>query len=120
MTFEEIEDRTQAENVQGWEFYIPDDFFVSEPGESLFLGEVEGFKVIEAQAGEIGVVTGFNSVPGQDLLLVKGAKDTYDIPFVEAFIERIDLEGKTLYMNLPEGLLDLPAWSDSATTKKPK
>ncbi|MBN2745428.1 MAG: PRC-barrel domain-containing protein [Bacteroidales bacterium] len=40
------------------------------------------------------------------ILLIINKKDVY-IPLVEAFVQRIDEQAKTLYMNLPDGLLDL-------------
>ena len=103
----EVKDRTAAEAIAGWEFYIDADFFVSEPGETIFLSEIEGFSVHAAERGLLGVIQGFLEVPGQDLLIVQGEKFRYEIPFVDAFVERIDHERREIHMKLPEGLLEL-------------
>jgi ribosomal 30S subunit maturation factor RimM len=38
-----------------------------------------------------------------------GAKLPYEIPFAEAFLEKLDLERKQVRMKLPEGLLEVNA-----------
>jgi ribosomal 30S subunit maturation factor RimM len=44
------------------------------------------------------------------LLVVKsGSKLPYEIPFAEAFLEKLDLERKQVRMKLPEGLLEVNA-----------
>lgn len=104
---EEIRDRTAAEAVLGHEFWIDSELFVSEPGETIFLGEVEGFEVHDETHGAIGPVVGFVELPGQDLLVVQRQNHKVEIPFVDAFIDRIEFEEKRIYMKLPEGLLEL-------------
>jgi len=42
------------------------------------------------------------------LLVVKsGAKLPYEIPFAEAYLEKLDLQRKQVRMKLPEGLLEV-------------
>jgi ribosomal 30S subunit maturation factor RimM len=44
------------------------------------------------------------------LLVVKsGEKLPYEIPFAEAFLEKLDLERRQVRMKLPEGLLEVNA-----------
>ena len=40
---------------------------------------------------------------------VRAAKLPYEIPFAEAFLEKLDLEQKQVRMKLPEGLLEVNA-----------
>jgi 16S rRNA processing protein RimM len=104
----EITDRTQAEAVKGQDFYIPSDLMISKPGETIFLNEILGFAVKNIAYETIGEVTGFSSNGAQDLLIVETTgKKNVEIPFVEAFIKKIDFKHKTIVMDLPEGLLDL-------------
>ncbi len=100
-------DRNAAEAVKGYEFYIPADVFISKPGETIFLNEIVGFVVKNVAQEAIGPIKGFSSNGAQDLLLVETAKGQAEIPFVEAFIKKIDFKHKTVVMDLPEGLLDL-------------
>ena len=104
---EDIKDRTQAENFKGWEFYLPKDLFVSEGKEDFYLCEVEGFKVVEQTLGEVGVVGGFVSNPGQDLIRLQAAdSQEFLIPLVDDFILEVDRDQKILHMSLPPGLLE--------------
>jgi 16S rRNA processing protein RimM len=102
-----INDRTQAEGIQGQDFLVAAELFVSKPGETIFLKEILDFMVKDVAQTNIGPIKGFSSNGPQDLLVVETAKGPVEIPFVEAFIKKIDFKHKTVVMDLPEGLLDL-------------
>ncbi len=102
-----ISDRTLAEQIEGQDFYIPADLLVSQPGETIFLKEILGFVVKDSLQNTIGPINGFSSNGAQDLLVVETEKGSVEIPFVEAFIKKIDFKHRTVVMDLPEGLLDL-------------
>ncbi len=66
-----------------------------------------GFEVIDKELGTIGVVQDVQNLPQQIMLIVHyNGKDCY-IPLVEAFIDYISPEKKEIWLNLPQGLLDL-------------
>lgn len=103
-----IADRTQAEALKGQLFYLPEEMFESDEGETIFLKEILGFQVQDQHGTVIGPVTEFSTNTLQDLLVVEMASGKkVEIPFVEDFIVEIDFEGKMIHMDLPEGLLDL-------------
>ncbi|MBK9322572.1 MAG: 16S rRNA processing protein RimM [Bdellovibrionaceae bacterium] len=102
-----IGDRTLAEEIEGQDFYISADLLVSQPGETIFLKEILEFIVKDSQQNTIGPIKDFSSNGAQDLLVVATAKGSVEIPFVEAFIKKIDFKHRTVVMDLPEGLLDL-------------
>jgi 16S rRNA processing protein RimM len=104
----EVKDRTAAEPFKGAEFHIDEELFVSKKGETIYLSEILNFKVKDKDQTDIGQIVAFSSNGVQDLLVVKKAngKDI-EIPFVEAFIKKIDWKHNTLVMDLPEGLTDL-------------
>jgi ribosomal 30S subunit maturation factor RimM len=58
---------------------------------------------------EIGLIVDVQFGAGEAPLLVvnSGTKLPYEIPFAEAYLERLDLEGKQVRMKLPEGLLEV-------------
>jgi ribosomal 30S subunit maturation factor RimM len=39
----------------------------------------------------------------------QAAKLPYEIPFAEAYLEKLDLDGKQVRMKLPEGMLEVNA-----------
>ncbi len=107
LTIEGISDRTTAEKYHGFHFMIPADLMVSKPGETIFLSEIENFKIRDLKGEELGEIVGFSSNGPQDLLIVEGPQKKGEIPFVAPFIKEINFEKKYLVMDLPEGLFDL-------------
>lgn len=101
----EIKGRNEAETWKGWWLEIPRQFLIANRGEQIFLIEIQNFNVHVSGKGVIGPITGFSSNGAQDLLLVKTAQGEFEIPFVEAFVTKIDYDNKVVEMDLPEGLL---------------
>lgn len=101
----EIPDRNAAEALKGYFFEIPEEFLVSEPGEALYLSEIDGFEVRE-RGTKIGSIVGFSNNGAHDLLVVKTKDGEFDVPFVEAFVITLDHDKKFIDMDLPEGLFD--------------
>lgn len=103
----DLDSCTDVEPLVGHEVWLPKSYLQSKKGENIFLGEILGFTVVDSRLGKVGPITGFSSNGVQDLLEVSYNGNTHLIPLVEAFIERIASAEKTLYMNLPEGLLEI-------------
>ncbi|MEK2645610.1 ribosome maturation factor RimM [Bdellovibrio sp. BCCA] len=103
----EIADRTAAEGVEHMEFFVDDDLFVSKPGEGIYLSEILNFKLKNPEQVVLGEIVGFSSNGVQDLLVVDIAGKKAEIPFVDAFIKKIDFKHQSIVMDLPEGLLDI-------------
>jgi len=103
----EIKDRTAAEGVQHMEFYIDDELLVSKPGETIYLSEIKNFKLKNPEQTVLGEIIGFSSNGAQDLLIVEAAGRKVEVPFVDAFIKKIDFKHQAVVMDLPEGLFDI-------------
>ena len=106
----EVTNRNQSEAILGQQVWVEESAFVSQDNETLYLAEIENFLVRDSQLGEIGPIKGFSTNHGQDLLLVESQldrKSIFEIPFVDAYVTRIDMENKILFMELPKGLLDI-------------
>lgn len=101
----DIADRNEAEMFKGWLMEVPASFLVSEKGEGIFLREIRGFRVITKHKGEIGTIDAFSTNGVQDLLVIHTAWGDFEIPFVEAFVEKLDFENKLIHLDIPEGLL---------------
>ena len=103
VTLAEVQDRTTAESLLGFGFLIPEELMISNKGETLFLHEILHFTVFD-QGKELGQIQGFSSNGPQDLLVVVGPEGRGEIPFVEAFLEKVDFSNKQVLMKLPPGL----------------
>ena len=123
LKFRGIDTINDAEPFIGAELQLPrSERAALEPGWT-YLSDLVGCMVFdgERQIGEIkDVQFGAGEAP---LLIVRSvatsvvtgneqkgsAKLPYEIPFAEAFLEKIDLERKQVRMKLPEGLLEVNA-----------
>lgn len=100
-----VSDRKQAEVFRGCEVWIPSQYVVAKPGETLFLGQLLGFMVKDKTLGEVGKIIDFASNGAQDLLVIQGSKENFEVPLVDDFLQEISWSEKMLLMNLPPGLV---------------
>ena len=106
--FDTVVDANQADALVGCYVLarredLPDDVL------ELQEGGIEGFTVVDAEAGAIGTAVAINEMPGQHLLEVarEGQEGTVLIPVVDEFLEGVDEQTRCIYVNVPQGLLDL-------------
>ena len=104
LKFQDIDSSESALEYVGADVYFPYDL-TPEPSEDdeYTWRHFTGWKVVDAIAGEIGEIEHVEDSTANTIFFV-GDKL---IPATEDFIERIDAKERTIYMNLPEGLLDL-------------
>lgn len=103
---DDINDRNESDLYKGAVFYIDESYLESKEGEKVYLKEVEGFQVFDNK-NLVGTITGFSSNNAQDLLVVETEDGReVEIPFVEAFVKKMDSKNKKIIMDLPEGLVE--------------
>ncbi len=102
-----ISDRTQAESMVGHQVFIPEQWLVADSHETPYLHELLNFEVIDEQLGPIGPIESFSTNGAQDLFVVHRGGREILIPFVKAFVQKLDFSNKTVHMSLPSGLIDL-------------
>ncbi len=110
LKFEGIETISDAEPMVGAELQLPRSQRAElEPGWT-YLSDLIGCRVFDGER-EIGPIEDVQFGAGEaPLLVVKGAaKLAYEIPFAEAYLEKVDLERRQVRMRLPEGMLDVNA-----------
>jgi 16S rRNA processing protein RimM len=57
---------------------------------------------------EVGEVKDLQFGAGEaPLLIVRSGTKEYEIPYAEAYLQKLDLSGKRIFMQLPEGLLEV-------------
>jgi len=66
-----------------------------------------GYTMIDADHGEIGVISKLEEYPQQEMAFVEKAEQEFLIPLHTQVIERIDKEARKIYMDLPDGLLNM-------------
>lgn len=100
--FQYIDTFEQAQEVAGSPVYTDKDV-QPEESELSFIG----FSLIDKQLGTIGEVLDVMELPQQLMLTVRHNGEEKMIPLVDDFIDYISSENKEIWLQLPDGLLDL-------------
>jgi 16S rRNA processing protein RimM len=103
-----VETISDAEALVGAELQVPRSERAQLENGWTYLSDIIGCVVFDGQR-EIGEIEDVRFGAGEAPLLVvrSGAKLPYEIPFAEAYLEKLDLERKQVRMRLPEGLLEV-------------
>jgi 16S rRNA processing protein RimM len=64
-------------------------------------------KVIDQTYGELGSITALDDFSGNIVITVQNPKGEILIPLSEEIIESVDEEQNSIYLNCPEGLVDI-------------
>lgn len=110
LKFAGVETISDAELLKGLELQVPrGERAELEPGWT-YLSDLTGCRVFDGER-EIGKIVDVAFGAGEAPLLVVngGAKLPYEIPFAEAYLEKVNVERKQVRMRLPDGLLDVNA-----------
>jgi len=97
----------KALKLVGCKVYIKIEEIYDSEDEFLFYPQLIGFKVIDEDKGEVGVVKEVSESMHQVLLTVMKDKKEILIPLAEEFITKVNRHKKELFMVLPDGLIDL-------------
>lgn len=106
LTFKELSDRTEAESLKGHSLAI-DAQELEKSDDEYFQFELIGLKLLDSKTDKVlgEVLSTFNGA-AQMLLEIhsEGLKDSWFVPFVAAFIDKVDLSEKCIRVSLPFGL----------------
>jgi len=114
LKFCQVDSIADAEKLRGFDVVVPRQERMPLEGDAVYVSDLLGMKVIDVSGGgavDAGKITDVEPEgTGPALLVVRSpAGEELLIPFVRAYLRKMDLEGKRLEMDLPRGLLDLQA-----------
>ena len=75
------------------------------PDDEHYLHEIQGFAVTDRRRGDIGVLEDMFTTAAHDVYEVHGSFGEVLIPVVDTFVLEVDLAGKRILVDLPEGLI---------------
>ena len=99
----------RVEAVEPWRghFLVAESASLAPPeGDEVYLHELAGFAVREAEGGSLGLVTRVIETPGGLLLEVQGPKREFLLPFRKEFVVSVDRAARRLVVQVPEGLVE--------------
>ncbi|MBF90333.1 MAG: 16S rRNA processing protein RimM [Flavobacteriales bacterium] len=103
VNFEDVGSEEDAQRLVGKEVFIPLEFI--DESQQNELAALIGFEVIDSKHGSIGKVNDILNNTAQDLFQISNGYQDFLVPITEEFIQKI--EGNTIYLETPEGLIDL-------------
>jgi 16S rRNA processing protein RimM len=106
VTVEDIDIPEKAEKFSGRKVYINKSVIVFSPHE-FHPDEVNGYLVIDINAGEIGRINGIDEIPGNPLFRLEYHGREILIPIHQDLIIEVNEKKKIVRVNLPAGFLEI-------------
>ena len=105
--FEDVNNESVAGELSGLRAFIEENKNTITIAGKIAEKNVEGYMVVDKKTGEIGKVDHVLEMAHQSLLAVIRDGKEILIPFQKPILQKTDREKKMIYVNLPEGLLDI-------------
>jgi len=108
VAFEDIDTIEQAERLINCGAFLPLDELepITDPTRFYF-HEIVGYQVVDAEAGELGIVQGVYAMNAQDLIAMDYQGKEVLIPINSDIVRTVDRATQKLNVVLPDGLLDI-------------
>lgn len=76
-------------------------------GNRFYYHEIKGYRMRDEATGFNGICTDVLEYPHQALFQIESEGREILVPIVDAFIQSVDRQTKTIHLTLPEGLLEI-------------
>ncbi|GAA0784869.1 ribosome maturation factor RimM [Roseibium denhamense] len=104
--FKAINDRNQAEELNGLELFISRDQLPEPDEDEFYYSDLNGLAVTETDGSEIGKVVAVQDFGAGDLLEIRPMRGkTFYVPFTREFVPKVDVQSGTLTVSLPDDYL---------------
>lgn len=105
--FEGVDDESSAKRLLNKELRLPLSLLPPSPEGEFYLHEVVGYQVVDVSEGDVGLVDSIIEAPTNSLFRILRGYDEILIPISENIIEKVDKKAKIIYVDCPEGLIDM-------------
>src|SRR5688572_6213436 len=106
LKFAGVDSIETAETLRDTEVCISEAEAVELEEDEYFDWELEGCEVETVEGEKIGTVREVLRTGGTEVLIIDGAERELMIPFAESICTEVDVEGKRVIVDPPEGLLE--------------
>ena len=105
--FQDVDGIDLAARYKGCAIYLPLDMLPGLEDDQFYYHEIIGYRVVDQTVGEIGKVKDIYEANGNDLFAIDYKNKEILVPIRDEFIQKLDKYGSTVFLDLPEGLLDV-------------
>lgn len=110
LRFDELADLDAVQDLRGCPLEVPIDEVPARPQDGWYFFELLGCRCVDRLAGDLGEVVEILEDGGGVMLRVEGDGRGLLVPFARAFVVAVDVDGGTIELDLPEGLLETCAF----------
>lgn len=104
---EDVDTVEKASRLVKKDVYLPDKLQPKKKKEEFTLMDLKGFIAIDEKEGQLGEILEIQELPQQFIASVQYKNREVLFPLNESTIKGIDLDGGEVYIDLPDGLLDI-------------
>ncbi len=108
MTLDGVADRSQAERLIGSSLYVDKVCLPALEDDTYYWSDLMGLRVYDTAGVHLGCLDEVIPTPGNDIYVVRGKQDGQTremlIPAIGDVVLKIDLDGRTMIVDPPEGL----------------
>jgi len=97
----------RADALSGAEIFVPEECFRPLDGGSYYEFQVVGSRVVTVGGAEVGTVRAVLPAGGSNVLVIARGDGEVYVPFAEPICRRVDMAGRVIVIDPPEGLLEL-------------
>jgi 16S rRNA processing protein RimM len=102
-----IDSMDGAERLAGCPVFLPEEALPPPEPNAYYHYQLVGCRVVTVDGREVGIVKDVWTIPANDQLVVdRNGRDVL-VPFSRTFCREIDIAGKRVVIDVPDGLLDL-------------
>ena len=105
--FEGVSNETEADQLIKKKVFLPLDQLPKLEGNRFYYHEIKDFIAIDQFEKKIGVLKSVNDSGPQALFMIDNNGTEILIPVHDNFITKLNREEKRIYLNLPDGLLEI-------------
>ena len=107
LKFQDVNGIDAAARYKGCAIYLPLDMLPKLEEDQFYYHEIVGYLVVDQKVGEIGKVKYIYEANGNDLFAIDYKNKEILVPINDEFIEKLNKKETTIFLNLPDGLLDV-------------
>jgi len=107
LVLEDVDTIEKASALLKKDIYLPEKLKLKKKKEEFTLKDLKGFIAIDEQHGELGEIIDVIEYPQQTIASLRYQNREVLFPLNAEFIKGIDVEGGEIYVDLPDGLIDL-------------
>lgn len=96
-----VDTMEQAEFFRNTDIFVPRDKLPTPPKDTYYIDDLIGCKAM-LDGKELGILTDIYQNGSADVYVITQANDTVMFPCIEGVMEKVDIDGKTIYLNKEE------------------